>query len=491
MRQASGTSSQSMSGLSWKILLASAGLLLGIPTYVGADKPEAAVSPEPSLESRDLARFFGKPLQDCGFTVHGIKPLNAQFLLVLGEIVKKETPEEYPGDLLFIVRKGESSPYLILGQAPGYHGAYMENDCSFEVTSGHVRLEFHTGAGVYSTPEFLFALDPPEVLAAYPMGTEIRGTAAKGSESLILVDDGVAQRVLRLVDSQDAILEVVHTVEEIPDNGRLEMRQGPEGPEIGNDEVVYRLINGSWTLDQRKSESEREVRASDHLSDLPKDIAAQAGINSPIARTEDGESVSLLSSMCGGVNGIVVDKTNATFFPLPQPDEDTYYERRPTLRVDYEVVNSIGPYALGTDGLLFGVAYDDGEGCRGVGGWGTFDFTSREYEIHYPPEMAGWSACAVLVEKDELWFGLIDHHESSDVAGGLLRVDRSSEETEHYSIPEVIQGLYRCGEAIVAVGSHSVFRLADGAITRTELLHNPGGSLLFRTGPIPLDRPWY
>jgi len=61
----------------------------------------------------------------------------------------------------------------------------------------------------------------------------------------------------------------------------------------------------------------------------------------------------------------------------------------------------------------------------------------------------------------------------------------------HYPLPEKVTGLARCGEAIIATGTHSVFRLADCKVTRAEFRHRPDGSLEIVTGPLQVLSPAY
>ena len=80
-----------------------------------------------------------------------------------------------------------------------------------------------------------------------------------------------------------------------------------------------------------------------------------------------------------------------------------------------EIENEIGPYALAGAKLWFANSFYDSEGVSGVGAIGTFDFAARKYEMRYLPEIAPWSGSAMLLDGDDLWFGLMRRPEGAEL----------------------------------------------------------------------------
>ena len=71
----------------------------------------------------------------------------------------------------------------------------------------------------------------------------------------------------------------------------------------------------------------------------------------------------------------------------------------------------IGPYQIVGERFWFGKTFYDGEGMTGVGGFGYFDPEERKYVVFFLPEIAPWSASALLVEEKDVWLGLVGHPE--------------------------------------------------------------------------------
>ena len=62
----------------------------------------------------------------------------------------------------------------------------------------------------------------------------------------------------------------------------------------------------------------------------------------------------------------------------------------------------------------------------GVGDIGYFDTVTQDWVFLHIPEMAEWSASALLVELNAIWVGLVHQGDDGNTPGGLLRYDRAS-----------------------------------------------------------------
>jgi hypothetical protein len=94
------------------------------------------------------------------------------------------------------------------------------------------------------------------------------------------------------------------------------------------------------------------------------------------------------------------------FFHVPVPMPVRYHDSRPSSQTPEQIENDIGPFALDGTRLWFGNTFYDGEGISGVGAIGSFDTITRQFEMRYLPEIAPWSASALLVEGPDIWVGL-------------------------------------------------------------------------------------
>lgn len=121
------------------------------------------------------------------------------------------------------------------------------------------------------------------------------------------------------------------------------------------------------------------------------------------------------------------------------------------------LVEQIGPYQLDGDRLWFAKLFYDGEGLTGVGGLGYFDLSEKRFTLFAPPEIAGWSASAILVEEEAVWVGLVGHPEGATYSGDLLRFDRAGERAEVFPIPDTILELKSSESGILAGTSNGLY----------------------------------
>ena len=144
----------------------------------------------------------------------------------------------------------------------------------------------------------------------------------------------------------------------------------------------------------------------------------------------------------------------------------------------------IGPYQIVGDRFWFGKAFYDGEGLTGVGGFGYFDPEERKYVVFSPPEIAPWSASALLVEEKDIWLGLVRHPEGATYSGGLLRYERDSGEAEEFDVGEVIFQMKRWQGSLYLATADGLYILQDNRLTR--YVFEPtldGGTAIFKSRP--------
>ena len=144
----------------------------------------------------------------------------------------------------------------------------------------------------------------------------------------------------------------------------------------------------------------------------------------------------------------------------------------------------IGPYQIVGERFWFGKAFYDGEGLTGVGGFGYFDPEERKYIVFSPPEVARWSASALLVEEKDIWLGLVGHPEGATYSGGLLRYERDSDEAEELDVGEVISQIKRWQGPLYLATANGLYILQDDRLTR--YVFEPtieGGTAIFKSQP--------
>ena len=144
----------------------------------------------------------------------------------------------------------------------------------------------------------------------------------------------------------------------------------------------------------------------------------------------------------------------------------------------------IGTYQIVGERFWFGKAFSDGEGLTGVGGFGYFDPEERKYIVFSPPEVARWSASALLVEEKDIWLGLARHPEGATYSGGLLRYQRDSGEAEEFDVGEVISQMKRWQGSLYLATANGLYILQDDRLTR--YVFEPtleGGTAIFKSQP--------
>ncbi len=165
---------------------------------------------------------------------------------------------------------------------------------------------------------------------------------------------------------------------------------------------------------------------------------------------------------------------------LPQPDWETFRKLRPG-RVsdgytqDAKFHQEVGPFQQVADRVWFGVTFYDGEGTTGVGGLGWFDTVNRSVQMRYLPELADWSASAILADQDEVWLGLVRHPEGADMPGGLARVRLSDWSVRVYTLPQVVHVIRRVDDLLYIGTSDGVYRLGPRGLDRIAIRRTAEG----------------
>ncbi|HYO84757.1 MAG TPA: hypothetical protein VES20_25370 [Bryobacteraceae bacterium] len=180
-------------------------------------------------------------------------------------------------------------------------------------------------------------------------------------------------------------------------------------------------------------------------------------------------------------------------FQLPQSSYDAFAKARPKrvkdgyTRESSTIREEVGPTQREGERLWFARSFCDGEGTTGVGGFGYRDKRTGKLHLWSPPEIADWSASALLVAPDAVWIGLVHFGEWGATGGGLLRFDRQSELVSITEVPDIVGSIRRDGDrmlletefggAIVEgpnVRRFFVDRTSTGRARVTEALVRPG-----------------
>jgi|HubBroStandDraft_1064217.scaffolds.fasta_scaffold119356_1 hypothetical protein len=155
------------------------------------------------------------------------------------------------------------------------------------------------------------------------------------------------------------------------------------------------------------------------------------------------------------------------------------YARKNTI-----IEEKIGPAQSEGDKLWFGKTFYDGEGNSGVGGFGYFDASDRQYHLFVPPEVADYSVSAIRVEPDTVWMAIFQSGEYGGSPAGVLRYDRKTQAIWKYELPDAVYGLTGSGNRTLAptssgiavidgdkVSRYFVDRTTDGRLRIAEATH--------------------
>ena len=155
----------------------------------------------------------------------------------------------------------------------------------------------------------------------------------------------------------------------------------------------------------------------------------------------------------------------------------------------------IGRYQIFENRFWFGKTFADIEGHTGIGGFGYFDPDERRFVLFFPPEIAGSSVSALLVEDEEIWIGLVSHG-FQDYSDGLLRYARKSKDVKRFIVGEnrchggrycsheVITQIKRWKDSLYLATTNGLFVLQENYLTRYDFEPNLEGG----TAIVPFKR---
>lgn len=171
-------------------------------------------------------------------------------------------------------------------------------------------------------------------------------------------------------------------------------------------------------------------------------------------------------------------------FPVPIPTLDLYHRTLPEKQSPGEIESDIGPYEQRGDRIWFASTFYDSEGTSGIGAIGSFDISSRHYEMRYLPAIASWSGSAILLDNHDLWIGLKRRPEGAEISGGLLRYNIATGAVKTYPIPDVIFTISRAGDALYCGTSHGLYMLRADRLTQLRFEPDATGKLTMIPRPI-------
>jgi hypothetical protein len=103
--------------------------------------------------------------------------------------------------------------------------------------------------------------------------------------------------------------------------------------------------------------------------------------------------------------------------------------------------------------------------------------------MRYPPELADWSASAMLAERLDVWIGLVRHPEGADLPGGLARVRLSDWTVGVYKLPRIVRVIRRVGDLLYIGTSDGVYRLGPRGLDRIAIRRTVDGGYGVAIGP--------
>jgi hypothetical protein len=135
--------------------------------------------------------------------------------------------------------------------------------------------------------------------------------------------------------------------------------------------------------------------------------------------------------------------------PAPQPIETQLQSISEKAKQFPQVEDEkIGPYEKVGNRIWVGKTFLAREGAVGVGDIGYFDATTQDWAFLHIPEMADWSASALLVEPTAILVGLMRQGDDGSVAGGLLRYDRVTHKASRIPFADVVDKIIRVGKHV-------------------------------------------
>ena len=196
-----------------------------------------------------------------------------------------------------------------------------------------------------------------------------------------------------------------------------------------------------------------------------------------------GPSGAFMLAQEQGKNRWSITDNQGKEYPLPQSTFDDFAKARPQrvkdnyVRENTIIEETIGPAQTEGDKLWFGKTFYDGEGNSGMGGFGYFDASDRQYHLFAPPELADDSVSAILVEPDAVWLGIVRNGEYGGSPGGVFRYDRKTQTVLKYELPDAVYGLSTSGNRMLIATSSGIAVIDGDQIKRYFVDHTTDGRL--------------
>ena len=154
---------------------------------------------------------------------------------------------------------------------------------------------------------------------------------------------------------------------------------------------------------------------------------------------------------------VVLDQSGGILrrYLLPQSSYEEFARARPARvgngyrRQGTIIDEAIDPWQIVNGTLWFAKGFYDGEGNTGVGGFGYFDTEELKYRIYSPPQIADWSATAMLVTTEAVWLARANNGEYGSTGGGLLRFDRATQRVERIEFRELVREIACLGDRLL------------------------------------------
>jgi hypothetical protein len=166
------------------------------------------------------------------------------------------------------------------------------------------------------------------------------------------------------------------------------------------------------------------------------------------------------------------------YYPVPIPTMALYRKVFPDKQAPGEIEDDIGPFVLDRNKIWFASTFYDSEGVSGVGAIGSFDISTRKYDMRYLPEIAPWSGSAILLDDGNLWIGLMRRPEGAEYGAGLLRYNITSGAVAKYPVPDYIHTIDRLGDTVYCGTSHGLYTVRGNKVTQFRFEPDDKGKLI-------------
>ena len=212
----------------------------------------------------------------------------------------------------------------------------------------------------------------------------------------------------------------------------------------------------------------------------PPDFAAEPA---PL-RTADGQSVLVENKTPPGQPhhpsgiGVIGKSGSKQYYPAPIPTMALDRKVLPDKQAPGEIEDDIGPFVLDGNRIWFASTFYDSEGVSGVGAVGSFDISTRKYEMRYLPEIAPWSGSAILLDGENLWVGLMRRPEGADYGAGLLRYNTRTGAVAKYAVADYIHTIDRLGDTLYCGTSHGLYTVRGDRVTQWRFEPDDKGKLI-------------